>query len=357
MDASTLDAVGRDSGRDARVDPADAGADAKPDAIVVDAGGPQPDANVDRFDAGFDAPMGCPPMCPPDTYCDDERCVPYCTANADCDPGLVCFESGFCGEPECENDEHCADPAGAGCTQPICSAGVCNFVPFDDFDPLCQVCDPRIGEVRDIDNDGDGFAPCQPGCDVPTASCDCNDDNPGINPASLAALGEDVNVEAICTGAMAIPGGVLFCVSNEDSDDAVVFRRFVVGMCRPENVMTFAELLAALRLGGGLDCDDAEFEVKPNQEVFMSDPRPDCDLPRGCFDYNCDRREEREYPAFEHCHRIFTEDACEDSAGWERASADDSVPVCGEEGVLLECVWSDEGCTAGAASSHEQGCR
>lgn len=363
VDASAPDVRGLDGGGidDASMPDGNVSDGGAPDAIVVDAGGPQPDANVDRFDAGFDASMGCPPMCPPDTYCEGDRCTPFCEGDEDCDPGLVCYlESGFCGEPECTADDRCVAVEGEGCTIPSCESGRCEFTPVE-FREACEYCDPLSGEILANDEDNDGFPPCVTGCTDGPNSCDCNDTNPLINPLTLAELAPGGDVAGICNGTVPLPASLLFCVTDEDEDGASVFRPMSPAVpCESDIVLELGELLEELGLSGGPDCDDrdgAGEEVFPMQDDFMDEPRDGCDSMGRCFDYNCDRREEREHPAFEHCGRALEEDGCADASGWERR-AGAFVPVCGRMGALTTCRWSpEEGCITAATTEVTQRCR
>ena len=357
MDASTRDAVANDSG--AIDSSADAGVDAlESDVGVVDAGSPDAgDGAVEPFDAGADA-MGCPAMCPSDTYCEGDRCVPFCDDNRDCDEELVCFvEFGFCGQPECEHGFDCVDPEGDGCTVPSCENGRCEFPPVE-FDDRCQYCDPRSGEVLINDNDNDGFPPCVPICVDGPESCDCNDDNALINPDTLGELPPGTDLERICDGTVPLPSNLLFCLTDSDGDGTSVFRRSFEGTCDASEFVRLVDLIAELRRTGGPDCDDDDGDVFPLQEDFMSEGRDGCELPRRCFDYNCDRRQEREHPAFEYCERAFDEDECVDASGWQRQNSDDSVPACGADGRLTTCRWSPgDGCVVASTIELTQRCR
>ncbi|MFK7998436.1 MAG: hypothetical protein AB8H86_02525 [Polyangiales bacterium] len=357
VDASVPDAAVGDSAADAF----DGGLDARPlDALVVDAGAPDvgEDSAVMRFDGGFDAPPGCPPSCPPDTYCDDVRCVPYCIGDGDCGVGRICYaESGICAEPACVEDDECVDLEGQGCTVPRCESGRCDF-PLVEFNEVCQDCDPRSGEIFSYDEDNDGFPPCVPECTDGPGSCDCDDTDAFINPETLRQFGPGADIEGICSGTVPLPAG-LFCVIDQDEDGAPVFRpTFGGSTCESDIVLELEELRDELRRRGGPDCDDDDMVVHPMQAMYMEEPRSECELPRPCFDYNCDRRQEREYPAFEHCGRAFDEDECAGASGWRRRGSGDAVPPCGGMGELTTCRWSAlDGCIVAATTEAIQGCR
>jgi hypothetical protein len=372
VDASARDVSGidaRDSGT-----PVDAG---ELDAAVVDASIPdvgEGDGQVEPADVGIDAPSECAPSCGAGQVCLDEECWPLCggeicfegqvcdleleTCGA-CDPDMcpaghvcgldgdcVCAEgacsateqcgpAGNCRETECNMPTDCVDPVGAGCVRFTCSMGSCASELIGTSS--CEYCDPRTGDVHFFDRDRDGFAACPEGiCEEGPEICDCDDGNPFINPESIDALG-DRN----CDGEFDPAFTADFCVSDEDEDDAPVVE--LVGSECSGVVLTARELLAAARRLPRLDCDDEDEDIFPQQMEYMStsiNDVSDCTASRGeCFDYNCDGRHEREYPAFEQCYRVSTRLECNDTSGWSREAR---VPACGEMGELEDCRWSEE---------------
>ena len=76
------------------------------------------------------------------------------------------------------------------------------------------------------------------------------------------------------------------------------------------------------------DCDDDSFNINPSATDFYKQPRKHKD-----FDYNCDEKNEKQYPKLGECIKGERRD------GWLR-----NVPECGEEGnLLMYCNPKDKG--------------
>lgn len=390
VDASARDVPGidvRDSGTPVDASELDA---AVVDAFMADGGGG--DGQVEPADVGIDAPSECAPSCGAEQVCLDEVCWPLCggeicfegqvcdleleTCGA-CDPNMcpaghvcgsdgdcVCAEgacsateqcgpAGNCRETECDGPADCVDPVGAGCVRFLCSMGSCVSELIGTSS--CEYCDPYTGDVHFFDRDGDGFAACSDGtCDEEPTPCDCDDLNPFVHPESIDAL-RDRNCDGVFDSGISAD----FCVSDGDDDGAPVVELVGSEECSGV-VLTARELLAAARRLPRLDCDDEAEDIFPQQTEYMSTSIHDvgeCTASRGeCFDYNCNGRHEREYPAFEQCYRVLTRLECNNTSGWSRESR---VPACGEEGQLEDCGWSeDEGvCLRSDANTRTQRCR
>ena len=105
-----------------------------------------------------------------------------------------------------------------------------------------------------------------------------------------------------------------------------------------------------------LDCDDSDGEVTPEQTSFFSEPVEEPCTRSQCFDYNCDRRQEREFPAFAiaRCERVSNRALCNSIIGWARDGS--GVPACGEPGELIECNWNGSACES-ISETYVQHCR
>lgn len=95
------------------------------------------------------------------------------------------------------------------------------------------------------------------------------------------------------------------------------------------------------------DCDDQDSDVHPGQTTFFTKPTPN----KGGFDYNCDQKNEREYPDTEYCIWDTLTGVC-DGAGWIGL-----VPPCGQQGFFMSCEKIDTVCQPGQQSQKVQACR
>lgn len=333
---------------DGAVEPADGGADSSLDECV-------PECGFDQVCSGG----GCIPRCG-DAVCfegqmceADTTCVPECSgcalgqrcgpdgrcicAEGECASNEQCNSLGECTVVECNSSLECVDPAGAGCTEFDCVDFTCVGTPVA-VSSDCGFCDPRTGEVRGYDLDGDGFEACPlPGCST-IEDCDCDDTNPFINPDAVDLLSNrncDDSFEPV----------PFFCLVDGDEDRAPVIQRARLGICERGLLRTVSQLLNALPSLRRLDCDDSNDNVFPQQTEFMGVAIGEvpCTAGRGqCFDYNCDGRHEREHPAFVRCRQARTEEECAASGGWRRDNTTDAVPACGETGTFVTCSWNAE---------------
>lgn len=381
-------------------EPVDASeADASPlvDVPSADAGGFRDGAFVEDValpdsalvDAGFDAPFfPCEATCPPGQACSAGMCVDLC-GGAPCFEGQVCVAGacvrdcgicpaghqcgaegrcvcenecgvsercspeGVCEPFTCEEGGECASPLGEGCAEFRCEMGTC--VPLSTGPAECSVCDPLTGEDEGIDSDGDGFVVCDPDCmDEPEDECDCDDDNPFINPDAFDVLSRDRN----CDGEVdADPLRV--CVEDGDMDGAYVVRPLGDDECVGDT-LPIRILPAVLSSLPRLDCNDDNALIYPRQQNFFASSINGslaCEAGRGeCYDYNCDSRQEREYPIFAQCSNVRVESRCEEASGWRRASG--PVPPCGSVADFIRCEWSEGlGCRQGRVESARQRCR
>lgn len=375
MDASTRDTGANE--QDSGPLPEDSGTDAihSPDGGPGDTSvEPRDGGPVEPGDVGIDAPLtGCEPACGPGRGCSGGVCQPLCGGEVCydgltcvsgacelCDPnecpsghvcepdggcvcaGGICLDSeqcsptGDCVENECERDSDCVDPVGAGCRTYYCSTDTnrtCVSVAREI--PDCQYCDPRTGDTHFFDRDGDGFVECSM-CSEDGDRCDCNDRNPFINPDAFdgPALNRNCDDE--------IDPPTAFCVIDSDMDGSPVVERAELGRMCPSGGM-FVNAGSLIDAGGTLpllDCDDDNVAIFPQQTSYSPSAiggAAPCEPARGqCFDYNCDGRHEREYPAFARCRRASTPVACTDAGGWDRAG---EVPACGERADLILCRW------------------
>jgi hypothetical protein len=95
------------------------------------------------------------------------------------------------------------------------------------------------------------------------------------------------------------------------------------------------------------DCDDQNSEVHPGQTKFFTKPTRD----QGGFDYNCDQKDEREYPGTEYCILDTLSGNC-DGAGWIAL-----VPPCGQQGIFMLCVKNGAICQTDQQMQKVQACR
>jgi hypothetical protein len=95
------------------------------------------------------------------------------------------------------------------------------------------------------------------------------------------------------------------------------------------------------------DCDDSAREVRPGQGQFFATAIAGAP-PGAAFDYNCDGREEAEFPALADCT---SQQACT-GGGFQTA-----VPACGEQGTWVQCVLQKTICTPVVQGAKVQACR
>lgn len=329
VDASVRDVPGSDV-RGVDSGPRDSGAtvtDAtSPDAVMPDAGISDggDEGLVEPADVGVDAFVdGCEDSCGAEEICVEGVCV------------------------ECMSAADCVDPEGAGCVDFTCSSGECVPRP-QAVNEACEYCDPASGEVYPLDNDGDGFPPCPSDlCSVGPEICDCDDEDFDINPMSFDLPGLDRN----CDDDIDITDFV--CAIDVDEDGAIIIGRLSSFDCEIGERATRSSLIDV-----PLDCDDSNINVTPEQMDFFSLPVVEsCTRPQ-CFDYNCDRRQEREFPAFAivPCERVSNRAVCNSIIGWASDGSGSGVPACGEPGELIECNWNGSACES-ISETYVQHCR
>lgn len=90
------------------------------------------------------------------------------------------------------------------------------------------------------------------------------------------------------------------------------------------------------------DCNDNDFSVKPSQTSFFDKAS------NGSFDYNCDKKVEREYSGTSSCR--FSAGSCIGD-GWTSA-----VPDCGKSGSFDDCRQAGPNCKANLVT-RTQRCR
>lgn len=327
VDASVRDVPGSDV-RGVDSGPRDSGAtvtDAtSPDAVMPDAGisdGGGDEGLVEPGDAGVDAFVDGCDSCDADEFCVEGACV------------------------QCLSTDDCVDPEGAGCVDFTCTSGECVPRPRA-VDEACEYCDPTSGEIYLLDNDGDGFPPCPSDlCSVGPEICDCDDGDFDINPMSFDVPGLDRNCDDVVTG---VDGFV--CAIDVDEDLAVVVEGGVTD-CEDGMFVPLSSLVDV-----PLDCDDYDENVTPAQTLFFSEPIEEPCTRSQCFDYNCDGRHEREFPAFAiaRCERVSNRAVCNSIVGWARDGS--GVPACGDRGELIECNWNGSACEA-ISETYVQHCR
>jgi hypothetical protein len=244
---------------------------------------------------------GCAGLCPDDLVRDCEPDDPDAHPGAedacgdeidqDCDGDAApCGDGDGDGVPECpvgvEVDCDCNDEdAGVGPTVEEGPTALCENGLDDDCDGVDALCD----------RDGDGVARC-PGDDPALTGCDCDDDDPTVNPGASetpggecngrddncngqtdeveACLGDDLDVDGSehpddcndCNAAMT-PGGSETCGDRIDGacalgggDDGQPLPDGA-DACDPDDADEDGYIDAAL---GGTDCDDADPERHPS---------------------------------------------------------------------------------------------
>jgi hypothetical protein len=91
------------------------------------------------------------------------------------------------------------------------------------------------------------------------------------------------------------------------------------------------------------DCNDNDAKVFPGQTAWQTTASS------GSFDYNCDKKEERQYPSQVNCQ--FVTGSCV-GTGWAG-----TVPKCGAQGQLTTCKKQGSKCIEDTTTTATQGCR
>lgn len=257
-------------------------------------------------------------------------CTFSCVMDVDCTDGDTCT-----GQETCDVATHiCENPADLEC---------------DDADTCTSdSCDAELGCVYTlIDGDEDGYS--EDVCTTPGLNGgDCNDSNDAVYPGA----------PELCDG------------SDNDCDDETD-EDIVEVECRMDTDMDgYGDDTVAMsactcpagyfppRPDGELDCRDGNASVSPGQTSYFTSPF--CNSRATCgddlsFDYNCDGVITPRYPnaGSTACGYISAGGFffC-GGGGW----TGDTVPECGQAGVLRRCSIFGGGCT-GSTSLSVQECR
>tara|TARA_B100001750_G_scaffold244920_1_gene263322 strand:+ start:803 stop:1963 length:1161 start_codon:yes stop_codon:yes gene_type:complete len=255
-------------------------------------------------------------------------CTPSCSADSDCDNGVLC-----------DGTESCT-PAESGGS--FCQPSASPPLPSDDLE-LCGICDETTGEfeVEYQDDDADGY----PRWSLHScAVIDCDDRNAAVHPGARER--PDDLVDSDCDGDDDTTAPPLeACYVDGDGDG---FGDDDTGVPLEEDAL----VCPALLVPDGGDCNDADDSVNPGHGGYSGAPH--CDAMMNCsFDWNCDGREERKYLDRASC--LFSRrDECEASEGWYQRR----IPDCGEIARWATCHWTILGCLPEVAEEpRTQTCR
>jgi hypothetical protein len=97
----------------------------------------------------------------------------------------------------------------------------------------------------------------------------------------------------------------------------------------------------------GGDCEDGNGKINPGQKAFFTTPTVSGGT---SYDYNCDNKDEREYPKVEACAMDKSGNCV--GAGWMAL-----IPGCGKSGLFISCNKSAGLCTKGIPWGKTQACR
>ena len=177
------------------------------------------------------------------------------------------FDNAELGGEDCDDDNPLVNPS---------SPEVCG----DNVDNNCDgvIDDDGVGsEVWFLDADGDGYAAdvANEGCSAPedslpdlSAGVDCDDLDSSSNPGAMEACGDDVDNN--CNGIVDsdAENNITWYVDVDDDDfpsDEPVYGCTAPAGSHPD-------------LSNGVDCDDTEFDIRPNATEVCGDNRDnDCD--------------------------------------------------------------------------------
>jgi len=98
------------------------------------------------------------------------------------------------------------------------------------------------------------------------------------------------------------------------------------------------------------DCHDGDQNVRPDQTQFSATAVPGVADPNIDFDFDCDGKEELEFPTVLDC--AAPAQGCNNPEGWKTA-----LPGCGATGTWIRCVQQGKTCVEQAAGSRAQRCR
>lgn len=229
-----------------------------------------------------------------------------CVRSSDCDDGIFCNGEEACVGGLCEPGaaEDCDD--GLDCTTDACAAA----------DDRC------VNAAVDVDGDGYGDAECLDRRGVPTGE-DC-DDGDDTRAPGLAEICDDEGIDEDCN--LATRGG------RDDDADGFEDAR----CCNPPGRGSTENC--------GVDCDDADADVRPDAQELCDMRDNDCD---GLFDEGCicDPGETRPCAGMGACGSGV--ETCVDGRSWSTCSvaavaetcnvADDDCDGSTDEGVTIRC--------------------
>jgi hypothetical protein len=331
-----------------------------------------------------------------DGYCESTTlaCTVGARGGGDCDDGRAAVNPGaqeLCGDTlDSDCDGQINDPGAVGCTLFYVDADgdgygagggtcLCTAPPTgaafggdcDDANPLIS---PTATETADgLDNDCDGFrdegtnkydddgdgyceaATCtlQTWQSTPWAGGDCNDGNPGINPAATEVCGNGVDDN--CNGQQDEGIGSIGCSNYYQDLDNDGFGAGA-GRC-------YCQATAPYRRSTNTDCYDSNADAFPGQTLWFSGSRGD-----GSFDYNCVGGAEKRWEGSAICrfsNPIFQFICGQTEDGWI-----DDDPNCGQTdtwvtscdytggyvGTFLACIDGSNKIVTGSVS-RQQLCR